>query len=292
MASEELLDEEPGIASEKKSNKKKKPKKEKKKKNEIASAEEEKDGIGGKIVLVFVTLLILLIWLAIIAVLIKADIGGFGSTVMYPIFKDVPYVNKILPDVSSGDPEENEKYTFDSIEEAVDYIKDLDKQLQAAKSQHEADSKDISDLEAQVKELKKYKEEQEAFEKLKTDFYNDVLYYTSDEYVLYNEDTLKVLEAYRKYFEEIEPAKAEGLYKQVITQLENAEDYDDYVNKYANMPPKKAAAIFNEAESAEDMQLVADILNHMKVQNAADILAQMDAGIAFKLTYLLKPELR
>ena len=122
MASEELLDEEPGIASEKKSNKKKKPKKEKKKKNEIASAEEEKDGIGGKIVLVFVTLLILLIWLAIIAVLIKADIGGFGSTVMYPIFKDVPYVNKILPDVSSGDSEENEKYTFDSIEEAVEYI--------------------------------------------------------------------------------------------------------------------------------------------------------------------------
>ena len=115
MASEELLDEEPGIASEKKSNKKKKPKKEKKKKNEIAGAEEEKDGIGGKIVLVFVTLLILLIWLAIIAVLIKADIGGFGSTVMYPIFKDVSYVNKILPDVSSGDPEGNEKYTFDKM---------------------------------------------------------------------------------------------------------------------------------------------------------------------------------
>ena len=50
---------------------------------------------------------------------------------------------------------------------------------------------------------------------------------------LINEQDVKL---HRKYFEEIEPAKAEGLYKQVITQLENAEDYDDYVNKYANIP--------------------------------------------------------
>ena len=45
----------------------------------------------------FVTLMIIVIWIAILAVLIHFDVGGFGSTVMQPILKDVPYVNKILP---------------------------------------------------------------------------------------------------------------------------------------------------------------------------------------------------
>ena len=46
----------------------------------------------------FVTLIIILIWLAIIVLLIKCDVGGFGSSVLAPVLKDVPYVNKILPD--------------------------------------------------------------------------------------------------------------------------------------------------------------------------------------------------
>ena len=35
--------------------------------------------------------------MGIIGILIKTDVGGFGSTVLYPLLKDVPYVNKILP---------------------------------------------------------------------------------------------------------------------------------------------------------------------------------------------------
>lgn len=292
MAAEDVLDEElENTSSEKKGKKDKKKEKKNKKKGQGELPEEEKETVGGKIVLFVVTLVILLIWLAIVAILVKTDIGGFGSTVLYPVFKDVPYLNMILPDVDKG-PEEDEKYSFDSIEEAVDYIKELEKELQASQLLNNEDAKTIDELSAQVQELQKYKQEQENFETLRDKFYNDVLYYTSDQYDLYSKDSLVVLEAYRQYFEEIEPAKAEGLYKQVVTQLENADKYDDYVNKYANMPPKKAAALFNEAESAEDLELVADILNHMAVQNASDILAQMDTDLAFKLTYLLKPELR
>lgn len=300
MASEEVLDEEASGSSEGKESKKEKKKKEKKEKkakkdkkgnNQDDGEEEEKESIGGKLVLVLVTLLILLIWLAIFAVLIKADIGGFGSTVMYPIFKDVPYINQILPNVSEGEGDE-EKYNFDSIEEAVDYIKELEKQLKYSRAQVEADASDIEALNKQIEELSKYKAEQEAFEKLKDDFYDDVLYYTSDEYDLYDQGTLTVLEAYRKYFEEIDSARAEALYKEVITQISNAEEYDDYVNKYANMKAKNAAAIMDELVGMEQSQLVADILNHMKVQNASDILAAMQTENAAIVTVLLKPELR
>ena len=59
--------------------------------------EDENESTGNKFVLFVVTLLVIVIWLGIIALLIKTDVGGFGSTVLYPYLKDVKYVNKILP---------------------------------------------------------------------------------------------------------------------------------------------------------------------------------------------------
>ena len=61
---------------------------------EAALTEDEESG-GFSVVLV--TILIVIIWLAILALLIKLDVGGFGSEVLTPVLKDVPVVNKILP---------------------------------------------------------------------------------------------------------------------------------------------------------------------------------------------------
>lgn len=77
------------------------------KKNGTADEFEEESG-GGKAAVVFVTLMIIVIWIAILAVLIHFDVGGFGSTVMQPILKDVPYVNKILPK-NSGRRDKNQR---------------------------------------------------------------------------------------------------------------------------------------------------------------------------------------
>ena len=53
--------------------------------------EEEKDGKkNGKMMTSIVALFIVLIWVAIFALLIKLDVGGFGSSVMYPVLKNVP----------------------------------------------------------------------------------------------------------------------------------------------------------------------------------------------------------
>lgn len=58
--------------------------------------EEEEEG-GSKVAVIVATVIFIAIWLAILALVIKMDIGGFGSTVLQPILKDVPYVNSILP---------------------------------------------------------------------------------------------------------------------------------------------------------------------------------------------------
>ena len=59
---------------------------------------DDSDSVSSKIVMVLVTILIIAIWLGIFAVFVKADVGGFGSTVLAPALKDVPVLSKILPD--------------------------------------------------------------------------------------------------------------------------------------------------------------------------------------------------
>ena len=73
------------------------PFKKKKNEKEVTSdnnTQEEEEKAGGKLVLALVTILIIAIWLGIIAILIKTDVGGFGSSVLYPVLKDVPYIRQ------------------------------------------------------------------------------------------------------------------------------------------------------------------------------------------------------
>ena len=52
---------------------------------------------GNPFSVALVTMIIVVVWLAIIALLIKLDVGGFGTNVMTPLLKNVPVVNNILP---------------------------------------------------------------------------------------------------------------------------------------------------------------------------------------------------
>ena len=51
---------------------------------------------------ILIGVLIVITWLSVMCLLIKCDVGGFGSRVLRPVFKDVPMINKILPDASLG----------------------------------------------------------------------------------------------------------------------------------------------------------------------------------------------
>ena len=102
-------------------------------KDENKELGEEKE--SGKGVLALVTVLIVIIWLGIIAILIKTDVGGFGSTVLYPVLKDVPYINKILPNQDSATYETTDtQYQYSSLDDAIDRIKELELQLDEAQN--------------------------------------------------------------------------------------------------------------------------------------------------------------
>ena len=113
-------------------NEQKKQKKEARQRAKEISAQEaelEDDEANGVSVF-FVTLVIVIIWIAILCLLVKLDVGGFGSNVLAPVLKDVPVLNKILPAetvVSTDDEEAYGGYT--SLREAVDYIRELELEL-------------------------------------------------------------------------------------------------------------------------------------------------------------------
>ena len=97
---------------------KKLDKKDKKKKGKAGGADDldgEEETFGGKVVAFFVTIIIFLIWMAIIILLVKWDVGGFGSTVLAPVIKDVPYLNQILPETVLEEMSiEDDEYAYNS----------------------------------------------------------------------------------------------------------------------------------------------------------------------------------
>jgi flagellar motility protein MotE (MotC chaperone) len=229
-----------------------------------------------------VTFVIVLIWIAILCLIIKLDFGGFGSNVLAPVLKDVPIINMILPSVSEEDtasPEQQEEYGgYSSLKDAVDYIKELELELERAQTSQTSNAEELAELKAQVERLKTFEDNQVDFQRVVTEFYEEVVY----------ADKGPGIEEYRKYYEEMNPATAEYLYKQVIQQSEESKKISEYVESYSSMKPASAAAIF--AQMTDNLDLVSRILGAMDSEKRGSILAAMDPELASRLTKMMDPE--
>lgn len=251
---------------------------------ELAGREAElldEDEEGGNGSVFAVTFVIVLIWVAILCLIIKLDFGGFGSGVLTPILKDVPVVNKILPgntDVVVEEAEMESYGGYDNLRDAVDYIKELELELERAQSAGTASSEEVDKLKAEVERLKTFEDSQVEFQRIKTEFYEEVVYAQNG----------PGIEEYRKYFEEMDPATAEYLYKQVVQEIEESDDIKDFAKAYSAMKPKAAAAIFEEM--TDNLELAARILGVMEAEDRGKILGAMDPEIASKLTKIMDPE--
>ncbi len=236
------------------------------------------DDVGGVSVFL-VTLVIVIIWVAILCLLIKLDVGGFGSGVLAPILKDVPVVNKILPEDNTMTVDDEESYGgYTSLRDAVDYIKELELQLEEAQSASSIDSEELAELRAEIDRLQTFEDAQVEFERIKTEFYEEVIYAENG----------PGAEEYQKYYQTIDPTTAEYLYKQVVQQVEADKEIQDYAQAYSEMKPKQAAAIFEEM--TDDLDLAAKILNQMSAEDRGNVLGAMDAEIAARLTRIMDPD--
>ena len=248
---------------------------------EIAKQEEALGDEGGNgIVTFFATVLIVILWLAIVCVVIKMDVGGFGSSVLTPILKDVPVVNMILPSKShSGSSNTtSENYGgYDSMEEAVAYIKQLEQELEREQTASKAKDTQIDELKAETLRLKEFEERQVEFQRIQAEFMEEVVYAEKG----------PGAEEYRKFYEAANPTVAESIYRQVITQEAADSKVQEYAQTYSEMKPKQAAKVFEEM--TDNLDLVAKILNAMSVDDRAAIMGVMDSAVAARLTKMMDP---
>lgn len=242
---------------------------------ELQDLEEEKK--GGKIKSIILGILFLLLWLVIFAVLIKLDVGGFGSSVMRPIFKDVPVIKEILPDDTTAGTDE---YPYKSLADAITYIKELEKEVQSAKDDNTKLNENNKELKSEIERLKTFESERSAFEKIKQQYYDEVVF--GDNALTYDQ--------YKYYYESINPDYAEVLYKQVLEKYMYDERYKELADAYSAMKPKKAAAALYEMTG--DLDKVVKILQTMDVGKRAKILealSDVDAVFCGKITVMLAP---
>ena len=254
----------------------------KKRAKELANQEAELEEEGSSIPIFLTTVAIVGIWLLILCVLIKLDVGGFGSGVLTPLLKDVPVVNKILPSENpigmDGEETVDEYAGYSNLKEAVEQIKLLELQLE----QEDLKSTTLEDENAKLKEeiarLKTFEASQVEFERIKTEFYEEVIYAEKG----------PGADEYQKYYQSIDPATAEFLYKQVVAEAEESKEIQDYAQAYSEMKPKQAAAIFEKMSN--NLNLAARILKEMSAEDRGKILGAMDTEIAAKLTKIMEPD--
>lgn len=264
-----------------KSDRKAQKKEAKQRAKEIAEQEAKltEDEEAGGISVFLVTVVIVVIWVAILCLLIKLDVGGFGSGVLAPVLKDVPVINKVLPADTTVTTDDGESYGgYTSLREAVDYIKELELQLEDAQAASTVDSEELAELRAEIERLQTFEDAQVEFERIKTEFYEEVVYAEKG----------PGAEEYQKYYQTIDPTTAEYLYKQVVQQQEIDQEIQDYAQAYAEMKPKEAASIFEAM--TDDLDLAAKILYQMSAEDRGKILGVMDAEIAARLTRIMDPD--
>lgn len=248
---------------------------------EISKQEEElaEDEDGNGLVTFFATILIVALWLAVVCVIVKLDIGGFGSSVLTPILKDVPVVNRILPGNTQTETKDPESFGgYSNLQEAVDYIKQLELELERVQNASAQKDVDLDALKAEVLRLQEFEARQTDFQRIEKEFYTEVVYAENG----------PGAEEYRKWYEEMNPATAEFLYKQVIVQLQESQEIQDFAQAYSEMKPKQAAAIFEEM--TDNLNLAAKILKTMNADDRGAILGVMDAEVAAKLTKIMDPD--
>jgi flagellar motility protein MotE (MotC chaperone) len=240
------------------------------KKNKAAGENENKE--GNKILTILIVFLIVIIWLAVFGILIKLDVGGFGSGVLRPILKDVPLINRILPEVSEELVAEENNFDYTSLPEAVAKIKELEAIIEEMTKNSSDSSSNTADLQAEIDRLKVFEENQKAFEDRVAEFDKNVVF----------ADAAPSIEDYKAYYEAINPTNAETIYRQVIEQLQYSDAILEKANIYKSMDPDAAAQILETMTA--DVEAVAQILLSMKPKESAAILAEMDNVVAAKIT--------
>lgn len=243
----------------------------------MAMDNKEKEKGTSKGLGILIIVLIVITWLSVMALLIKCDVGGFGSQVLRPVFKDIPVIRAILPDASDAEVAKESDYPYDNLEDALAQLKVLD----AANASKDAEIASLNDKVAEqaseISTLSANLEDQQTFEQKKNEFYDEIVY----------GDSAPDADTYIEWYNELDAEHAEEIYREIIESKQADQDIVDLAAAYESMDAANAAKILESMSN--DMDTVALIMNNMSTEAQGNILAAMDPTFAASVTKKLLP---
>ncbi len=237
----------------------------------------EKMEKSGKATAVLICILIITTWLSIMALLIKCDVGGFGSEVLRPIFKDVPVIKYILPPPSDEEVAIESDYPYDTLEEALAQIAIMDESIGSKDAEIAALSDQVVELQTEVARLTIFEEEKTEFEEEKNKFYDEIVY----------GESAPETDIYIEWYNSIDAENAEKIYREIIEANQADAEILELAAAYESMEAASAAKILEGMSN--DMDTVALIMNNMSSEAQGKILAAMDPDFAASVTKKLLP---
>ena len=243
----------------------------------MAKGKNDEEKAGGKLLSAVLIFMIIIVWLAAMVILIKLDVGHFGSRILRPVLKGVPVINMILPAASDDEAANETSLPYKNLAEALAQIDALNATVAADQEKIQSMTEQIQEKDNEIVRLKGFEDDQERFVQLKNEFYNEVVYGNSAP----DADT------YIKWYESIDPDAAEEIYRQVVAQQEASSEIKDLATTYAEMEPASAAKILETMKG--DLDTVTKIMQEMASSDRAEIMAEMDPDFAANITKKLMP---
>lgn len=242
----------------------------------MAKNAEKKEG-GSKGVAVLIVILLIITWLSVMALLIKCDVGGFGSEVLRPIFKDVPIIKVILPDASEAEVAKESDYPYTNLAEALTAIEGYETTISEKDAEITLLTDQNAELLAEVIRLGDIESEQIAFEEEKNKFYDEIVYGNS----------APSTDTYIEWYNQLDSERAEQIYQDILLAKQADQEILDLAKAYESMDAKNAASILESMEN--DLDTVALIMNNMSTTSQGKILAEMKPEFAALVTKKLLP---
>ena len=245
----------------------------------MAKRDRNRDGESGgsKVAGVIILILALTTFFSVMALLIKCDVGGFGSKVLRPVFKDVPVIKEILPPPSDEEVAIESDYPYDTLEKALNQISVLDAAIGSKDAEIVSLNDRVKELEAECARLATFESNQTEFEQEKKEFYDEVVYGESAP------DT----DTYIEWYNSLDAEYAEKVYREIIEAKQVDQEILDLASAYESMDAKDAAKILESMKN--DLDTVALIMNNMSASSRGKILAEMDPEFAAIVTKKLLP---
>ncbi len=244
----------------------------------------ETDGLlHGLLTVLLSILIVLVVFGGAFYYVLKNNVYGLGEQ-FRPSFERIPVLKLALPPLpASEDPFDPKHLTQKELLDKYNQLRNMEADLTA---QLDSANRRITELETEKQQWEGLKQEAEA-QRIENENTENRIQQQQAQLEADKKELSRLIangnkEAFKSYFEKIEPETAKEIYQELVQENVVDQQYKTLAKSYTEMEPANAAAILSEL-AAGDMPMVVNLLEAMKTDVVAEIIESMDPKLAADL---------